>query len=116
MILIKKYDNNVNCYNGGSNNYKYRGDKIKITSDNEDFHENKNTEDRINKYINRGFDIKYHPKYDEIKLHIKETLENNKYCKVYDCLNLGNCTNKNHNRNNIKCIDDNLINLSIYDY
>jgi hypothetical protein len=103
--IDKKYVNNVNCYHG---------DKIKISSEDEDLYENKSTEDRINKYINRGFDIKYHPKYNEIKLHIKETFENNKYCKIHNCSDFGNCNNKNHPRNNISCIADSSINLSIY--
>jgi hypothetical protein len=89
---------------------------LMIDEDNEEYYENKNTEDRVIKYKNRGFNIKYHPKYDEIKLHIKETLENNKYCKIYGCSNFDNCTSQIHYRNNIKCISDDSINLSIYDF
>ena len=87
-----------------------------IDENNQEYYENKNTEDRINKYISRGFDIKYHPKYEEIKLHIKEKIENNKHCKIYCCSHLGNCTSQIHPRDNIRLIDNNLINLSSYDF
>ena len=111
----KTYGNNVNDYGNGVNNINYGQYKTKITtSEHEEFHETKNTIERINKYINRGFNIGYHPKYDEIKLHIEETLENNKYCKVSSCPDIGNCTNKDHARDNIKCIADGSINLDIY--
>lgn len=91
--------------------------KIMIVDyNNQEYYENKNTENRVNKYINRGFDVKYHPKYDEIKLYIQEKLENNKHCKVHTCLSSGNCTYQNHYRDNIRLIADNSINLSIYDF
>jgi len=110
----KTFGNNVNDYGNGVNMINYGTYKTKITPNNEEFNENKNSEERINKYKNRGFDIKYHPKYDEIKLHIEETLENNKYCKISSCPNTGNCTNKDHPRDNIKCIENGSINLGIY--
>lgn len=116
--LIHKYDfikpNTkfmLQVYDIGDNDDSKR---IRIDSNDQDDYENMNTKDRINKYINRGFDIKYHPKYDEIKLYIRETLENNKYCKFYDCPNFNNCSNKDHERDNIRCIDNGLINLDIY--
>lgn len=64
------------------------------------FNEHKNTltETRMKKYIERGFNIKPHPDYDEIDNFIKNILKSNKYS------------------NNIKYIDNGEIDLSKYDY
>ena len=58
---------------------------------------------RMNKYIERGFDIKFHPKYEEIDNFIKEMLKSKKYVKGMS-------------HYNIKYIDSGEINLSKYDY
>jgi len=68
-------------------------------------HEKKISIDRMNKYIERGFDIKHHPKYNEIDEFIKTTLSSNKYS-----------TMNGRHRYNIKYIDNNEIDLSKYDY
>ena len=91
---------------------KNENERVKIYDD--EYYEEESTKNRVNKYLKRGFDIKYHPKYDEIKLHIQKVLENNKYCKIHNCLNFGNCTNKDHPRDNIRCLENESINLSIY--
>ena len=61
------------------------------------------TQKRMNKYIERGFDIKFHPQYDEIDNFIQKTLKSKKYTK-------------NHCHYNIKYIDSGEIDLSKYDF
>lgn len=61
------------------------------------------TENRMEKYISRGFDIKLHPDYTEINNFIEDILASNKY-------------NNGTYQNNIKYIDNEEIDLSKYDY
>jgi hypothetical protein len=72
--------------------------------------EEKQTKQRIDKYIERGFNITYHPKYKEIKQHISDCISANTYC-VEDCIP-GECNNIDHKRDNIKCIENGNIDLS----
>jgi hypothetical protein len=60
------------------------------------------TQIRMDKYIERGFDIKYHPQYEEIDNFIKETLKSKKYVKGMS-------------HYNIKYIESGEIDLSKYD-
>ena len=62
------------------------------------------TKQRIQKYTDRGFDIKYHPKYNEINNKIKDTILTNKYYNDID----------NH-YHNIRYLDNEEIDLSKYD-
>jgi len=59
---------------------------------------------RMDKYIERGFDIKQHPKYKEIEEFVRNTLKSNKY----------SLDNGRH-QYNIKYIDNDEIDLSKYD-
>ena len=56
----------------------------------------------MQKYINRGFNIQLHPRYDEIDQHVQTTLSSKKYIK------------ENYEYN-IKYIETGEIDLSIYD-
>ncbi len=67
------------------------------------------TKTRMKKYIERGFDIKLHPQYDEIDNFIINTLSSNKYNAV-------NTINNGRHQNNIKYIDNGEIDLTKYDY
>ncbi len=63
------------------------------------------TMNRMHKYIERGFDVKQHPKYTEIEKFVRDTLKSNKYSidnGIYQY--------------NIKYIDNNEIDLAIYDF
>ncbi len=72
--------------------------------------EEKQTKQRIDKYIERGFNITYHPKYKEIKQYINDCISLNTYC-VEKCIP-GKCNNIDHKRDNIKCIENGNIDLS----
>ena len=63
------------------------------------------TINRMNKYIERGFDVKQHPKYNEIEKFVRNTLKSNKYS-----------LDKGRTQYNIKYIDNDEINLAIYDF
>ena len=41
-----------------------------------------NTENRMKKYIERGFNVKLHPQFDEIDTFIKTTLLSKKYADI----------------------------------
>ncbi len=60
---------------------------------------------RMSKYIERGFDIKTHPKYNEIEEFVSNTLKSNKY----------SIDNRRY-QYNIKYIDNDEIDLSKYDF
>jgi hypothetical protein len=60
---------------------------------------------RMNKYIERGFDIKLHSCYNEIDIFIKDTLKSYKYA-----------SEDKYHQYNIKYIDNGEIDLSKYDY
>lgn len=60
---------------------------------------------RMNKYIERGFNIEQHPKYNEIEEFVRTTLKSNKYS-----------LDNGRTQYNIKYIDNDEIDLSIYDF
>ena len=83
----------------------------------EDDQEGEATEKRMIKYLERGFNIAFHPKYDEINKHVFDILKLKKYnlwghqnCTIAGIYNLNN-----HQQNNIKYIDNGEIDLSIFD-
>jgi hypothetical protein len=82
-------------------------------------YDNKCTEKRMEKYLERGFDIKFHPKYDEINKIVFDTLK----LKKYNFAGHQNCKFDQHMegvrftrlQNNIKYIDNGEINLGVFD-
>jgi len=82
-------------------------------------YDNKCTEKRIHKYLERGFNIKHHPKYDEINQIVFDILKLKKYnlaghqnCKFGQYMEEFRFT---RHQSNIKYIDNEDINLSIFD-
>ena len=77
--------------------------------------EEENTKNRMNKYLERGFDIKLHPEYDKINIFIINTLK----LKKYNLFGHQNCIINDPNsfdyQNNIKYIDNGEINLGLFD-
>ena len=77
--------------------------------------EDENTKNRMNKYIERGFDIKLHPQYDYINKFINSTLK----LKKYNLYGHQNCVTDEQyqidHQNNIQYVDNGEIDLSIYD-
>jgi len=90
---------------------------LSVYEPNEEY-DNKCTERRMGKYLEREFDIKLHPKYDEINETVFETLKLKKYnfghqnCKFDRYMEGIRFTRY---QNNIKYIDNGEINLGIFD-
>ena len=79
--------------------------------------EDEATKNRMNKYLDRGFAIKFHPKYDKINTFVIDMLK----LKKYNISGHQNCIIDNHHekyyhgQNNIKYVDNGEIDLSIFD-
>ena len=75
------------------------------------------TKKRMAKYLGRGFNIEFHPKYEEINKHVFDTLK----LKKYNLWGHQNCTIGEHehkydcHQDNIRYVDNGDIDLSIYD-
>jgi hypothetical protein len=80
--------------------------------------DDKITKCRMQKYIERGFNIKLHPQYDEIDKFIVDTLKLKKYNLRghQDCVIINGYKEcYNHQQNNFRYIDNGEIDLSKYD-
>jgi hypothetical protein len=104
-LYIKNLDKIINKYDFIKPNTRF----MDSVYPRDDERENIMTNIRMEKYIKRGFDIKFHPHYDEIDNFIKDELKLNKY-------NVINTINEGRHQNNIKYIDNGEIDLSKYDY
>jgi len=101
-IHIKNLDKIINKYDFIKPNTRFMESVYPRDDERADI----STKNRMMKYKERGFDIKFHPHYDEINDFIKDTLKLDKYNTI---------DFKDRRQNNIKYLDNGEIDLSIYD-